>query len=345
MVSSRNDHEISTIAIPAASFNFCSKIHIQWISVVQTRPQPKIQVVVILPRGLQDRRDEAGRVSEYLGFRLCNLIIPGEPLALDLATPSGIWELKQKSNYAASKQAIEEGRVAETYSISTVVPIGASVDFAFEELLPICLAATYLTGMSVATTRAHPHSFVSFLQVGPHFPRPRAVTGVTPVVTNETEFQDRIEAFVRTYPTTSQTEKSRILVHHMLDGLACWSMEDLCLSTATLLEIIAATAKAVAAAAGMRKTKFADRIDYAAQRFGLPFVSTDFRNMRNDLVHEGTLSGTGFVNKTAADCAIAAAAALEWIDMYMHSALGLGPVGVNRFPPNTYKGLNAFSLD
>jgi hypothetical protein len=295
---------------------------------------------------------EEGRicVSEYLGFRLCNLIIPGDPVKLEIATPFGAWELEQEPNYATSKRAIEEGRVAETYSISTVVPIGAaglsaSLDAAFEELLPICLAATYLTGMSVATTSAHPHSFIKFLQIGPHFPRPRAVTGVTPVVMNETEFRDRVEAFVRSYSTTRQAEKSMILVHHMLDGLACWSMEDLCLSTATLLEIIAATAKAVAAAAGMRKTTFAERIDYAAQRFGLPFVSTDFRDMRNDLVHEGTLSGTRFANKTADDCAIAAAAALGWIDMYMHCALGLGPVAVNRFPPDAYKGLNAFSLN
>lgn len=289
-------------------------------------------------------------MDEHLGFRLCNLIIPGEPQTLSLNTPAGVWELQQEPNYAASKDAIARGQIAETYSISTSVVIGpagrsASLDAAFEELLPICLAATYLTGGSVASTRALPFSEISFVQVGPHFPRPRAVTGVDPVVANETQFRDRVEAFVRSYPTTSQTEKSRILVHHMLDGLACWSMEDLCLSTATLLEIIAATAKAAAAAAGLNKSKYVDRIDYAAHRFGLPLASTDFRDMRNDLVHEGTLSGSRFINKNADDCAVAVAAALEWIDLYIHAALGLGVVAVNRFPANSYKGLNAFSLE
>ena len=67
--------------------------------------------------------------------------------------------------------------------------------------------------------------------------------------------------------------------------------------------------------------------------------------MRNDLVHEGTLSGTKFPNKASPECAIAAAAGLSWIDDYMHAALQLGPVAHQRFHPNVYLGLNAFSLD
>ncbi|MGY2048942.1 hypothetical protein [Methylobacterium sp. JK268] len=288
-------------------------------------------------------------MTVFLGFRLCNLLIPNDPQQLTLTTPSGKWELHQEPDFAKAKMAIQSNQIAETYTIETHLHVSgsraAAMDAALEELLPICLAATYLTGMSVATTRAHPMSEASFLQLGPHFPRPRAITSVGAAVTNEAEFRDRVEAFVRSYPTTSQTEKSRIMIHHLLDGLACWSMEDLCLSTATLLEIIAATAKQAAAAAGTPLQYFSQRIDYAANRFNLAPVSTDFRNMRNDLVHEGTLSGTKFRNKTDHDCAIAAAAALQWIDEYMHAAFGLGPVATNRFTPSTYKGLNAFSLN
>jgi hypothetical protein len=61
------------------------------------------------------------RVNEYLGFRLCNLIIPGEPQRLSLTTPSGIWELQQEPHYGTSKQAIARGQCAETYVISTDV--------------------------------------------------------------------------------------------------------------------------------------------------------------------------------------------------------------------------------
>jgi hypothetical protein len=288
--------------------------------------------------------------KEYLGFRLCNLLIPGDPVSIDFTTESGTWELRQDPNYNDAKAKINNGQIAETYTISIIFNIGsagisASVDAVFEELLPICLAATYLTASSVSPTRSLPMSFLTVMTVGSHFPRPRAVAAAMPVISNDVEFRSRVEAFVHSYPSTSQTEKSRLLVHHMLDGLACWSLEDLCLSAATLLEIVAATAKVAATSAGLTKITFSERIDYAAQRFAIPTVSSDFRDMRNDLVHEGTLSGTKFQNKTADDCAAAAASALEWIDKYIHSAFNLGPVVVNRFPASAYQGLNAFSID
>ncbi|RRV39249.1 hypothetical protein EGJ09_25590 [Pseudomonas sp. p106] len=280
---------------------------------------------------------------------MCNLIIPGEPQELSLTTPSGSWVLEKEPEYATSKQKIEEGQIAETYSLSIDVTIGsagrsATLDAAFDELVPICLAASYLTTASVAVTRSLPHSECMIMEVGPHFPRPRAMRGIDAVTITSAEFQQRVEAFVGNHSSTGLVEKDRLLVHHWLDAQACWSMEDLCLSTATLLEIIAATARSEAKAAGQDLKTFNQRIQYASTRFSLPNLSDDFRNMRNDLVHEGRLSATKFPNKVELDCSTAAAEALEWIDQYMHAALGLGPVVKNRFPANTYRGLNAFSL-
>ena len=288
-------------------------------------------------------------MSEHLGFRVCNLIIPTEPQTLTISTPSGIWQFHREPQYATSKQAIQNGQVAETYVVETDVAIGsagrsASLDAAFDELIPICLASSYLTGASVAVTRSTPMSGCMIMQVGPHFPRPRAIVGAGAVVTNVAEFCSRVEVFVKGYQTLGINEKSRLLVHHWLDAVACWSMEDLCLSTATLLEIIAATAKGVAGAAGQSLRTFNPRIQYAATRFSLPNLGADFRNMRNDLVHEGVLSGSNFPNKAEVDCSRAVAEALTWIDQYMHAALNLGQVAVNRFPPNIYLGLNSFSL-
>lgn len=286
----------------------------------------------------------------YLGFRLCNLVIPGDAQSLDISTPSGIWHLERDSRYAEAKEAVDEGKIAETHVISTNVLIGsagrsAAIDAAFSELVPICLAASYLTGNCVATTRSVPSSEITIMQPGPHFPRPRAMMSALPVVSNESSFKDRIEAFVRNHTTLGYAEKDRLLVHHWLDAMACWSMEDLCLSTATLLEIIAATARDVAAAGGVNKRYFHDRIDYAAGRFSLSILGSDFRDMRNDLVHEGTLSGNKFANKTVRECGYAATEALAWFDDYVHAALNLGPVEVKRFPSNSYGSLNAFSLD
>jgi hypothetical protein len=289
-------------------------------------------------------------MSEYLGFRLCNLVIPGDPEELELKTPSGIWHLERESRYAEVKQAIEQGQIGETYCLMTNVVVGqsgrsAALDAVCDELVPICLAASYLTGASVAITRSLPHSECTFVEVGPHFPRPRAMQGIDAAVTTQQEFTERVEAFVRNHPSTGLAEKDRLLVHHWIDAVACWSMEDLCLSTATLLEIIAATANRTGTTAGQTLKSFNQRIQFAATRFALPALSADFRNMRNDLVHEGTLSIKSFPNKSNADCAKAVAEALHWIDQYIHAALGLGPLVNNRFPANTFRGLNAFSLD
>jgi len=289
-------------------------------------------------------------MSEHLGFYLCNLIIPGEPEKLEINTRLGTWELEREHRYLEVKQALADGRVGETYSIMTDVVVGpsgraASLDAVFDELLPICLASSYLTGASVAVSRSHPFSECSFLQVGPHFPRLRAVCEIDSVVNTQQQFAERVEAFVRNHSVSGFAEKDRLLVHHWLNAVACWSMEDLCLSTGTLLEIIAATAEREGKVAGQSLMNFNQRIQFAATRFTLPQLSADFRNMRNDLVHEGTLSIKKFPNKSLAECAAAVAEALHWIDQYMHAALGLGSLISNRFPANTYRSLNAFSLD
>ncbi len=166
-----------------------------------------------------------------------------------------------------------------------------------------------------------------------------------PVIMDSNDFRERLEAFVANFPTSEQNEKARLLVHHWLDALACWSLEDLVLSAATMLEIFAATAERVSVAAGSGKLQyFTPRIDYAATRYGMTPLGNDFRNMRNDLVHDGHLSGKKFPNKDLAACAAATSEALNWIDEYMHNALNLGTPSRQRFDATTFQSLNAFSL-
>lgn len=297
--------------------------------------------------------------TEHLGFYLCNLLIPGDPQTVTIRTDSGSWTIDQEHNFQEVKQEIEiNGKVGRTYAALNDVPIGAygmsaSMDAAFEELLPLCLGASYLTGLAVTPHGSTPHSFITFMQVGDHFPRARAMNpaapGIvsvpgSPITSNGTTFVSTLEAFMKSYPGTHASEKTRLLVHHWLDALACWSLEDLVLSTATMLEIIAATAGGISKAAGTPQNTFNQRIQYAATRFGLSVVSSDFRNMRNDLVHEGTLSATKFAGKVHSDCTKATAEALNWIDQYLFAALGLGAAPKARFSANTFNRLNAFSL-
>lgn len=284
----------------------------------------------------------------FIGHRLANLIIPGDPNQLTITTPAGTWELIKDSKFNDSKSAIlNDGMTAETYSIeftgSYTGSRSAAIDAASEELIPVCLAASYLTALSVTPTRSLPCSEVTFLTVGTYFPRARSMGSGFYVTDDTAEFAGLMEAFVHAYAGAGQVEKIRLVAHHFLDALAFWSLEDLVLSTTTILEIISITAKSLAGPSTQTRT-FNQRMNFAASRFNLPPLPSDFRNMRNDLVHEGTLSGTRFPDKDAAQCGIAAAEALDWIDRYVFSALQFSSTPPMRFAREGFRGANSFSL-
>lgn len=281
-----------------------------------------------------------------IGFRVVNLLIPGDPPALTVAGAHGDWTFTQAANFAVARNAIlTQHKCAESYDAEHPVSManGAAVfDPTVGEMLPLCLGAAYASGHSVTTHRALPGSEVQFLQLGPRFPRDRSWSETDPVVTDEHEFKELLEAFLVGYRTVGQAEKVRLLVHHWLDSLSCWSLEDLYLSATTVLQTIAATEKRKAPIAN--KPSFYKYVRAAAVRYGLPILSHDFKDMRNDLIHDGTLSGTTFANKTADDGRAVAIDVLNWIDGYVHAALGLGPVRRTRFAPHSLDGLNAYSL-
>lgn len=286
--------------------------------------------------------------SFYIGHRLTNLIIPGEPNSLTIVTPAGSWELRKDPRYEEYKRAIAEGKIAETYmveiSCSYTGSRAAAMDAVDEELVPLCLAASYVTGLSVAPSRSLPASQVTYMQVGPHFPRPRAMGLGFPACPDDASFARAVADFVAAYPTKGIDENIRLIAHHILDALAFWSLEDLVLSTTTILEIIAITAKRVAVGQGQTIKDFTPRLAYAAARFNLPQLPPDFRNMRNDLVHEGTLSGQKFPSKDAFACGVAVAEALDWIDEYVFAAMGIGRLAQPRFIGEAFRGANSFSL-
>ena len=284
----------------------------------------------------------------YIGHRLTNLIIPGEPDLLTVTTPTGSWDLRKHDRYEEFKRAIAEGAIAETYVIeihsSYTGSRATAMDAVERELIPLCLAASYLTGLSVAPSRSLPASQVSFLHVGPHFPRPRGMGIGFQACLDEQSFARSVGDFVAAYPTKGANENIRLVAHHFLDALAFWSLEDLVLSTTTILEIIAITAKRTAAAQGQAIGSFNARLAFAANRFSLPSLPPDFRNMRNDLVHEGTLSGQNFPHKDVSACGVAVAEALDWIDKYIFAAMGLGKPAQQRFIIESFQGANSFSL-
>ncbi|MBR0780759.1 hypothetical protein [Bradyrhizobium iriomotense] len=278
-----------------------------------------------------------------LGFFICNLIIPGEPDHLEITTPAGVWTLGKYAEYEKSKAAINNGQCADTYYIEMNIPLvpSARADAALEQLTPILLAASYAVGLVATISKATLSSEVKFMQTSHQWPRARAVDRSSPVVTNPDEFKTLVENFVAAYPSAGQTEKALLLIHHWLDALACWSLEDLYLSATTLLQIIVATEET---RQNVNRLSFYDGVTDAANRIGLRVLSTDFKNMRNEIVHGGQLIGSRFRGPGKAECDAVVADVLNWFDEYLHKALQLGPVAKTRFTAADFSSLNAFSI-
>lgn len=175
-----------------------------------------------------------------------------------------------------------------------------------------------------------------------HSERTRSVDRLSPVVKSDAEFTHLVEAFVRSWPTAGKTEKARLLVHHWLDALSCWAVEDLYLSATTLLQVIVATE---ASLQGKKELNYYDGVSAAANRKGIRQLSADFKNMRNELIHDGQLIGRRFAGPDRMACAAVIVDLLNWFDEYLHEALGLGKPRNVRFKPHNLSGLNAYSID
>lgn len=281
-----------------------------------------------------------------------NLLIPGDPVTMTLSTLAGPWNLRQLPTFAAHKDAIVGANrprpqalpIAETYYLENDIDpsLGlARVETAFAETTPLFIAATFATGMSVTSDRSTGASVPLIAQASERWPRARALDAASNVVNSATDFTRLVEAFVSAWPTAGQTEKALLLVHHWLDALSCWSMEDLYLSATTLLQVIVATE---ATAQGKSNLVFFDGLRDAALRKHIRPLGRDFKDMRNELVHDGRLIGTRFSGPDKQACATVVADVLNWFDEYVHAALSLGPICKTRFRAADFMALNAYSI-
>lgn len=280
-----------------------------------------------------------------LSFYVVNLLVPEEPPSMSLSTPAGTWSFTKHPGYDKFKPALTGGQCAETYFLehpASMAGGAASVDLAFDEITPLLLGAAYAAGLSVTIKRSTMGSDVSILQPSEHWPRERALDRPSPVVASATDFTALVERFVSGWPQAGLTEKARLLVHHWLDALGCWSMEDLYLSATTLLQVIVASE---ATKQGLPDLPYYKGVEAAANRMGIRVLGPDFKDMRNELIHDGQLIGRRFAGPAKADCARVVADVLNWFDEYMHAALSLGPVRKQRFRDTDLAGLNAYSID
>ncbi|WP_234264948.1 hypothetical protein [Hydrogenophaga sp. NFH-34] len=292
-----------------------------------------------------------------IGFYVVNLLPPATPLQFNLQTPCGTWEFQQVPNFRQVHPAVLQGATANTYTMSFRLPVNGPPslkDAAFEELVPICLAASFVTGASVTIKHSLEASSIQFITVGPHFPRDRGLANPAACVNTFAEFIAFVERFVAQYRTLDAVEKLRLLMHFFIDATACWSLENLYLSGSTLLQVVADTEKSTgrpfASAHAAQRNQgrptnpgFFDLLAGAANRISIAPLTHDVVKVRNSLVHAGTLQSASL--PTQADAAVPIAEAMHWFDQYVYAILGLGSVPVNRYPVHLFThGINSFSF-
>lgn len=279
-----------------------------------------------------------------IGFWVVNLLIPEDPDELNIHALSGIWELSKFAKYDESKSAVLSGQCAHTYAIENVVSMddgAATCNANFNEMTPILLGASYISGLSVTAKASLPHSDVMLAQPSAHWPRERAMGAGNYCVTSSHEFTEIIERFVAAWPTKASQEKILILIHHFLDAISCWSFEDFYLSATTLLQIIAATEEHIT---GNSNLSYLAAVQSASQRVGITSLTRDFKDMRNNLIHEGKLLGGAFAGTDIEACSVVAADVMNWFDEYVHAVMNLGPVKRKRYSKQDFMSLNAYSI-
>jgi hypothetical protein len=283
--------------------------------------------------------------DEYmLGFWVINLIIPGAPEEASITSLSGQWFFRKSSEYIKCKEAISNNQCAHTYSIEIATSMddgAAAYDRSLDEMTPILLGASFLSGLAVTSKASLPHSDVSIFQATSHWPRERSIGSGNPCVNNSHEFFETLQKFLVAWPTAGQSEKVLILIHHWLDALGCWSFEDLFLSATTLLQIIAATEERIT---GNSDLSYFQAVQSASARAGISSLNRNFKEMRNNLIHKGQLLGGRFVGTDIDACASVAADLMNWFDKYIHSILNLGSVSKMRYSKYDFISLNSYSI-
>ncbi len=292
-----------------------------------------------------------------IGFYVVNLLPPTTPLHFNLQTPCGAWEFQQVQNFGQVHPAVFQGATANTYTMTFPLPVNGPsslMDAAFEEAVPICLAASFVTGAAVTIKHSLPASTIQFLTVGPHFPRDRGLASPAACVNSFAQFIAFMERFVAQFKALDHVEKIRLLMHFFIDATACWSLENQYLSGSTLLQVIADTEKSMggpfasAHAAQHNQGRasnpaFFDLLAGAANRGSIAPLTHDVVKVRNSLIHTGTLQSASL--PTQADAAVPIAEAMHWFDQYVYAILGLGSVPVNRYPVHVLThGINSFSF-
>lgn len=237
-------------------------------------------------------------------------------VSFDVPSALGAWRFQRTTNYDAVLQHMESGMCAHTY-IATNMNVNfqtRDADFvkACDEIIDICLVLSFSNARCVAPTGSTAWSQPQLLAGGGNFITPRAIFGFDQLATHSltTLFSNWL---IGSYIHYTQ-RNLRLQLTHWLSGLTCFSLEDIYLSAGVQMDVIKQVERAVSS---KPKLTYFEGMQSASRRYGLTPLGHDYKNMRNDIVHEGRLSGSNFPNQSKNNCAEVISSTLNRIDLYV----------------------------
>jgi hypothetical protein len=254
-----------------------------------------------------------------LEFAIANLVV-GEQ-SFEIPSKLGKWEFTRTNNYQQIVTSLEKGMCGNTFfaSIDTVNHKSADLDFqtACDEIIDICLTLSFLTARCVTPSGTTGSSEIQFVQLGDDFVPSRAIVGLPELYPSSLSsfFLDWVSTI---HPAIVQ-RRLRLHLCHWLSGLTCFTLEDVYLSAGVQMDIVKQLERRIT---GNLNLTFFQGMTSASTRYSLTALGNDYKAMRNDIVHEGVLSGSNFPNKTKGQCAIVIAETLNWLDSYILAVMG-----------------------
>jgi len=255
-----------------------------------------------------------------LQFAITNLQI--DDTTFEVPSVLGRWQFARAPNYDELVPKLEKGMCANTFYATneSVNPSIGDADFraVFAEIVDICLVLSFLNARCVTPSGTTQFSSIQSIQLGDDFIRPRAIVGF-----EDLKVPSMTTLFVGWLPTSYSSYMKRGLrlqLSHWLSGLTCFSLEDIYLSAGVQMDIIKQHERVVS---GNSQLTYMQGMTSASSRYGLTPLGQDYKNMRNDIVHEGVLSGSNFRGRSKAQCADVLADTLNWLDQYVLSVLDL----------------------
>ncbi len=237
-------------------------------------------------------------------------------LRFEIPSSIGMWVFKRSQKYNELLDEMKQGKCAHTFFAynEAVGHTTSNNDFELStnELIDICLLLSFITGKCVTPNASTQQSDIQFIQKGDKFIRPRAIYGF-PILQIRKDLNAIFSIGANNLFSNFSSRRMELFLAHWISGLTCFTLEDMFLSISVQMDIIK---QCEIKAAGRDLDYFSGMLE-ASKRFYITSLSNDYKNMRNDIVHEGKLSAVKFAGKSKSDCAQVIADTLNWIDEYV----------------------------